>query len=350
MKYLIAASIAVTSSALVAPTTAQSQEACGTYRVQVGDSLADIAKRAYGFDNHVRIWRENRIEIGRNPNIIRVGSVLKLPCLDGTMAAEKVNSSSDGLEGKVISFVTANGYLPYTDESLSERGLMTNLVRTAMMRGAPDQPFDIVFINDRAAHVESLLPRQAFDASFPWTRPGCETQGELTSMELYACQHFVYSEPFYEIVDGFFSRTGQGYENVIDFAAFEGTTICRPEGYATGHLEENGLMPPAIELVQPASTHECFEQLMSNSVDLVAMDTRAGERVMEDLGLTFQVTANPHLFSIQPMQVALHKDNVLTDDLIEDLNRGLAQMLESGEWASIVSLGLRDKTKMELVN
>jgi hypothetical protein len=246
--------------------------------------------------------------------------------------------------------VTANGYLPYTDESLNERGLMTNLVRTAMMRGAPEKPFDIVFVNDRAAHVEALLPRQAFDASFPWTRPGCETQGELTSMELYACQNFVYSEPFFEIVDGFFSRTGTGYENVIDFAAFEGATICRPEGHATGHLEQNGLMPPTIDLVQPATAHECFEQLMTNAVDLVALDTRTGERVMEDLNLTFQVSENPHLFSIEPLQVALHKDNALSDDLIADLNSGLAKMLESGEWASIVSDGLRDKTKMELVN
>ena len=350
MKYAIAASLAVATTALVAPNMAQAQDACGTYRVQIGDSLAEIAKRAYGFDNHAKIWRENREEIGRNPNIIRVGSVLKLPCLDGSMPTEESNKTGETSDAMMVSFVTANGYLPYTDESLNERGLMTNLVRTAMMRGAPEQPFDITFVNDRAAHVESLLPRQAFDASFPWTRPGCETQGELTSMELYACQNFVYSDPFYEIVDGFFSRTGAGYENVIDFAAFEGTTICRPEGYATGHLEENGLMPPAIELVQPATTHECFEQLMTNSVDLVAMDTRAGERVMEDLNLTFQVTANPHLFSIQPMQVALHKDNAASAELVEDLNRGLAKMLETGEWASIVSLGLRDKTKMELVN
>ncbi|MBT8458179.1 MAG: transporter substrate-binding domain-containing protein, partial [Boseongicola sp.] len=332
------------------PTMAHAQDACATYRVQIGDSLADIAKRAYGFDNHARIWRENREEIGRNPNIIRVGSVLRLPCLDGAMPTEQANKPNANSDAVMVSFVTSNGYLPYTDESLAERGLMTNLVRTAMMRGAPDKPFDIVFVNDRAAHVESLLPRQAFDASFPWTRPGCETQGELTSMELYACQNFMYSQPFYEIVDGFFSRTGTGYENVIDFAAFEGATICRPEGYSTGHLEENGLMPPAIELVQPASTHECFEQLMTNSVDLVAMDTRAGERVMEDLNLTYQVTANPHLFSIQPMQVAFHKDNSVSAEVIEDLNRGLAQMLETGEWASIVSLGLRDNTKMELVN
>jgi len=350
MKYLIAATFTLASTAIAAPTTVQAQEACGTYRVQIGDSLAEISQQAYGFDNHRSIWRENRSEIGRDPNVIRVGSVLKLPCLDGSLPSDQKEASLKDTDTPSVSFVTANGYLPYTDESLDERGLMTNLVKTAMMRGAPEKAFDIVFVNDRAAHVESLLPRQAFDASFPWTRPGCETQGELTSLELYACQNFVYSKPFYEIVDGFFSRTGAGYENVVDFAAFEGAIVCRPEGYSTGHLEENGLMPPAIKLIQPASAHECFERLMRNSVDLVALDTRTGERVMADLNLSYQVSENPHLFSIQSMQVALHRNNPASADIIADLNRGLAAMLETGEWASIVSNGLRDQTNMELVN
>ena len=350
MKYLIATALAVATTAFVAPIEAEAQSACGTYRVQLGDTLAEISDRAYGFDNHYRIWRENRLEIGRNPNIIRVGSVLKLPCPEGETARAEDGVETAPQDGPVVSFVTANGYLPYTDESLAERGLMTNLVRTAMLRGAPEKPFDIVFINDRAAHIESLLPRQAFDASFPWTSPGCETQGELTAMELYACQNFIYSEPFYEIVDGFFSRSGAGLENVIDFAGFEGATICRPEGYSTGHLEENGLMPPVIDLVQPTTAHECFEGLIKNMVDLVALDTRAGERVMNDLKLTFEVAENPHLFSIEPLQIAVHKDNPASSELIDDLNRGLRVMMETGEWASIVSLGLRDNTTMELVN
>ena len=130
-----------------------------------------------------------------------------------------------------LSFVTANGYLPYTDESLPERGLFTHLVSTAMMRAAPAQPTEIVFVNDWSAHLEHLLPRQAFDASFPWTRPGCETQGELTSVELYACQNYLYSEPFYEIVEGFFSKVGSGHEDILDVAGFKGLRICRPEGY-----------------------------------------------------------------------------------------------------------------------
>ncbi len=350
MKSFVSAALILASAVALAPAGANAQEACTVYRVQQGDTLREIAERAYGQDDYRLIWRANEAEIGRNPNIITVGSVLRLPCLDGSMPEETTTANLVPAEDARFSFVTANGYLPYTDESLDQRGLITNLVQTAMLRAAPQAPIEVVFVNDWSAHLEVLLPRQSFDASFPWTRPGCETQGKLTTVELYACQNFIYSDPFYEIVDGFFSRNGSGFENVIAFEAFQGTTICRPEGYPTSHLEENGLMPPAVTLVQPTRAHDCFQLLMAGQVDLVALDTRTGEYVMRDLNLAFEVSENPHLYSIQPLQVALLDANPKSAELIETLNTGLRRMLESGEWASIVSEGLRQQPAMSLVN
>ena len=344
MQRLAAALAVIIAALLTVPVPADAQEACEYYRVKRGDTLRQITMAAYGHDQFRMIYRENRAEIGRNPNLITVGLVLRLPCLDGSMP--EIAALSAPANGDAISFVTANGYLPYTDESLGNRGIFTHLVTNAMVRAAPETPFEIVFVNDWSAHLETLLPRQAFDASFPWTRPGCETQGTLTTIELYACQNFVYSEPFYEIVDGFFALPGSGFENVADFRRLKGTTICRPEGYPTGHLEENGLMPPEANLVRPLSTYACFDLLMSGKADVVAMDTRTGERVLSDMGLSFQVAENLHLFSIQPLRIALHKSNPKSADLIKDLNAGLKIMHETGEWASIVSEGLKQQALM----
>ncbi|MEM9971043.1 MAG: transporter substrate-binding domain-containing protein [Pseudomonadota bacterium] len=343
MNRLTLAVACLTATLSLAPDRAHAQTACEVYRVKQGDTLREIARAAYGTDVFRPIWRANRAEIGRNPNIISIGTVLRLPCADGslpTAAAPPAAASAD-----TISFVTANGYLPYTDESLHQRGLVTHLVSQAMIRAEPEQAIDIVFVNDWASHLEQLLPRQAFDASFPWTRPGCETQGELTSVELYACQNYLYSDPLYEIVEGFFSRAGSGHETLLDFASMRGLTLCRPEGYATGHLEENGLMPPAVTLVQPAGTHECFSRLMAGQVDIVALDTRAGERVMGDIGMTFDVVENPHLYSIQPLQVAVHRDNPRGEEIVTDINRGLRTMMETGEWASIVTDALQEQAE-----
>lgn len=340
MKALAAATLAILGALTLAPAPVAAQEACSFYRVKLGDTLREITEAAYGNDNFRVIYRANRAEIGRNPDIIRVGTVLRLPCLDGTSPEEAAAPS-----GPVsFSLITANGYLPYTDESLKGRGMLVRLVETALMRAAPGKPAEVVFVNDWAAHLDALLPRQAFDASFPWTRPGCETQGMLTPQELYACQNYAYSDPLYEVVEGYFARAGSGFETMIDFSGFEGARLCRPEGYPTGHLEEAGLMPPNVTLVTPPGAHECFQRLSAGEVDLVALDTRAGERVKEDLGLAFEIVENPHLFTIQPLQVAVHMDNPKSRELLDDLNAGLRIMLESGEWAAIVSEGLREHT------
>jgi len=340
MKALAAVTLTLLGAIALSPSAADAQEACSLYRVDRGDSLRDIARAAYGNDNFRPIWRANRAEIGRNPNVIEIGMVLRLPCPDGSLPEEVAQP-----QGPVsFSLITANGYLPYTDESLEGRGMLVRLVETALVRAAPERPAEVIFVNDWAAHLDALLPRQAFDASFPWTRPGCESQGMLTPQELYACQNYVYSDPLYEIVEGFFSMRGLGYETVVEMADFEGARICRPEGYPTGHLEEAGLMPPATTLVQPTGAHACFELLRDGAVDLVALDTRAGERVKDDLGLGHDIVENPHLYVIQPLQVALHSGNPKSQDLLDDLNTGLAIMLRSGEWAAIVSEGLREHT------
>lgn len=340
MKILAAVTLTLLAGIAFAPAPAAAQDACSLYRVKRGDTLREITQAAYGNDNFRAIWRENRAEIGRNPNIISIGTVLRLPCLDGSSPEE-----AKAPEGPVsFSLVTANGYLPYTDESLEGRGMLVRLVETALLRAAPEKPAEVIFVNDWAAHLDALLPRQVFDASFPWTRPGCETQGMLTSQELYACQNYAYSNPLYEVVEGYFAMAGSGFETVIDVAAFQGTRICRPEGYPTGHLEEAGLMPPKVTLVTPTGAHACFNALAAGEVDLVALDTRAGERVKDDLGLGFDIVENPHLFTIQPLQVALHTGNPNSEVLLADLNAGLEIMLKSGEWAAIVSEGLREHT------
>lgn len=339
-----AAALALTLAALaLGPGRADAQDVCDFYRVKKGDTLRDISERVYGDRNYRRIWNANRSEIGRNPNVISVGTVLRLPCRAGQKPRKAASENATVPGTAEVTLVTANGYLPYTDESLAQRGLFTHLVTNALMRAAPGRSFEIVFVNDWAAHLETLLPRQAFDASFPWTRPGCETGGHLGQTERYACENFVYSDPFYEIVDGFFTRAGSDYRDVTDFRQLGGSVICRPEGYPTGHLEEAGLTTGDVTLVRATSTAECFDLLMSGKADLVALDTRAGERAVTDLGLAFEVVENPYLFAIQELRIALHKNNPKSAQLVADLNRGLRIMLESGEWAAIVSDGLKEQ-------
>ena len=350
MKKLTTTSLVTLIGIVVSASPGLAQSACDVYRVKSGDTLREIAATAYGNDDFRPIFKNNKEAIGRNPNVIEIGIVLRLPCPDGTMPDSEpaVVIKEVAEDSTVISFVTANGYLPYTDESLPDQGLFTALVERAMLRANPEQTYTVTFVNDWAAHLEALLPSMAFDASFPWTRPGCETQKGLTAIEFYSCHNYVYSNPFYEIVDGFFTLSGGRYDDVIHYTDLAGARLCRPEGYSTSHLAEANLLPPVITLSQPDSAADCFDLLMEGVVDVVALDTRAASHVIGALGLIGQVSENAVLSSIVPLQVAVHAENPNADELIADLNSGLILMQESGEWRDMISDALQSEIQQQV--
>lgn len=346
--------MAVAATVLVSIGEARAQNACEAYRVRPGDTLRAIASRAFGNDNYRIIYRANAARIGRDPNLIRAGVILRMPCPRGASEAAEAAVARTAAEAaratpaipdRPLSFVTANGYLPYTDESLPGQGLFTELVETAMRRSGGDADWEVVFVDDWSAHLSYLLPRLAFDASFPWSRPDCDDDSGADEQAI--CDDYAFTAPFYEIVEGYFSRKGSGYEEALDVAAFRDATICRPDGQPVWHLAEQGLSPQ--RLLRPATAHECFERLVAGNVDIVAIDTRAGEFVSRDLGLENAVAENPHLFDIEPLRIAVHIGNPRADEIVDRLDRGLEVMLASGEWSAIVTEALRRQAEA-LVN
>ncbi len=78
----------ISSLALAAATgTASAQEACTTYEIQRGDSLRELAIEVYATEDYRLIYDANRDVIGSNPNVIRVGDTLVMPCLEDVWRA-----------------------------------------------------------------------------------------------------------------------------------------------------------------------------------------------------------------------------------------------------------------------
>lgn len=68
----------------VAAGTATAQSQCNVYSVQSGDSLSGIASRAGVSGGYRAIFNANRGTL-QNPNTIRVGQELQIPCADGSV-------------------------------------------------------------------------------------------------------------------------------------------------------------------------------------------------------------------------------------------------------------------------
>lgn len=368
----IAMASALALIAAAAPGLAQ--EACKPYVVKRGDTLTNIATRVYGSKGFLPIFQANRDVIGSNPNLIEVGTTIQIPCADGATteaAAEPAPATTEAAAAEPVAepaaepaaapaaepaatplaevaFVTGNDYPPFTGEDLPNGGIFTQLVRTAMARGDEGQKYSIEFINDWSAHLDSLLPRNAYDATFPWSRPDCENLAILPEKDAYRCTDFEFSESFYEIVDGFFAIKGSGLDVAQSYDEYMGKRICRPESYSLSGLAAVALIEPNVTLVRPATSKECFEALATGTVDVVAIEVQIASDALADLGLKNDVVEAPLLAQVKTLRVMVHKSNPHRQAILDVINRGLTTMRESGEWFDIVSAGLQAQTQEEL--
>ena len=369
------------TAVLLTSAAALAQEACTTYSVVAGDNLRFIARAAYGDADLYRVIYEANVEtIGQKADLIEIGTKLVLPCdpanptapLPTETAATPAAAVPDPVEPaaaepeaevtpvaaavepeaaapavKPIAFVTGNGYAPFADETLPGGGMMTQLVEMSVFRADPAIPYTMTFINDWQAHIDALLPSGAYDLSFPWIRPNCEAPETLSPGDQVRCSDFVFSGPFYEIVDGFFALRSSGLAAATDYAEFSGKRICRPEGYTTGVLDAAGLTATSVTLVRPTLATDCFKALAAGEVDLVSIDAEVGDAAAARLGLTAEVEQNPQLFSLLSLHVIAHKSNARAVDLIGQLDAGLIEMYQSGEWYEIVSTALQQNDRAE---
>ncbi len=348
----------------------QAQEACSSYKVVAGDNLRFIARKAYGDADLYRVIYEANVErIGAKADLIEVGMTLTIPCAPGaadiTAAAEpapapapepasetvvpvaaKVDPQPAVPAERPIAMVTASGNAPFTDKTLPGGGMMTQLVEMAVFRADPGIPYTISFVNDWQAHIDALLPSGAYDLSFPWIRPDCEG-GMLSPGDQARCNDFAFSAPFYEIVDGFFARRDGDLLETTSAAGFVGKRICRPEGYTTGVLDSYGLSVPAITLVRGERVEDCFRQLAAGEVDLVSVDAEVGDATVARMGLISKIGTNPHLSTIVSLHVIAHKSNPRAVAMLGQLDAGLIEMYQSGEWYDIVSTALLAQRKAE---
>ncbi len=359
------------TAVLLTGTAALAQEACSTYTVRAGDNLRYIARAAYGDADMYRvIYDANVAEIGEKADLIEIGTDLTIPCDPNAAATEVAAAATTGEAEPVaatpaaaasdtaaaepaasamkpVSFVTGNDYAPFADETLPGGGMMTQLVEMAVFRADPGIAYNLTFINDWEAHLDALLPSGAYDLSFPWIRPDCEAPETLSPGDQTRCNDFVFSGPFYEIVDGFFAMRDSGLGSVTKYADFEGKRICRPEGYTTGVLDAAGLTAATITLTRPADATDCFRALSAGEVDLVSIDAEVGDSALAKLGLTARVEQNPHLMTLLSLHVIAHKSNQRAVDMIGQLDGGLIEMYESGEWYEIVSSALAQNSQKQ---
>jgi phage tail protein X len=336
------------------PTIVSAQEACTTYTVQEGDTLGSIAQAAYGSYNYQMIFNANRAAIAENTNNLPVGLELILPCEDGRLTADTELSAVIEAETEKqeetrdpnrpyeppLKFVTGNDWKPFTDESLPGGGIYVQMAATAMKRGGNDRDYKVSFVDDWDAHIQALLPSNAFDMSIAWSKPDCSKIDLLGEFAVKMCTEFEFSLPVYEVAYSYNTLIDSKFAGARSFSDYVGAKICRPEGWPISDLEVEGLAEPAVEFVRPKSPMECAEMLLAGEVDLYSLEVETTTANFEELGATDKVELNPALATFNTHHFLISKKNPRAVEYMAMVNRGIEEMRQTGEWYDIVATGL----------
>lgn len=332
---------------LSAPAYAQS---CGgTYVVAPGDSLSVIADRLYkDAGKWTAIHQANISAIGENPNAIGVGQDLAINCigglptgLDGAIPVAQAVATPPTPQPRrtsaqsKITLITGDDFAPFTDRSLENGGLLADVVNVAMQSAVGDDGYGIHWINDWSAHLAPMLTEDMADMSFPWARPDCEGDPEQAR-----CVDFHFSDPMFEYLILFFVDKDRPVVFAQD-ADIEGRTLCRPAGYLTHMLDQNGrnwVRDNKVTLETPRTVADCFEMLVDGQVDAVVVNEFTGRAAVKELGMQDRVdVVQGRPVSITGLHVLISKDNPNADALLETVNSGLQRIQGSGQYQAIVN-------------
>lgn len=335
---------------------AAAQEACSSYVVQEGDTLGTISMAAYGTLDYQTIFNANADLLRDDPTALPPGTEIRIPCADGRLTATEViqpiaeavaaeaaaaEPASGGYRQK-IKVLTGGDWFPFTDETLTGGGAMVRVATTALTRGSDAHGFTLGWIDDWESHLHVLLPNGSFDLSVAWYIPDCSALDQASELTSYTCLNFLFSDPLYDSVFGFFAQKDSPFANAKSFEDLKGARICRPESYSLHDLEAVGLVEPVITLSVPEWAEDCFDGLIDGTYDVATIESQLSNITIQGMGYVDQIIENPRLSSIQSAAVMVWKDNPRAREYLDIINRGLAEMRQSGEWNAIVSSSLKE--------
>lgn len=343
---------------------------CGTkHRVVRGDTLQKIVNRVYGREQSWELlYAANRDVIGRDASQLEVGMILTIPCFDeatlkaledetmkpedavplpasvATSAPEKPEPAqvktpvAEAPRPEVkISILAASDQAPFLDEDMQGGGMLAEITSAALGAVMKESDFRIDFINDRKAHLSPLLIDSIYDLSIGWMKPDCAGENSLPDEFAPLCNSFLWSDPLYEQVTGYYTRAG---EMAPDHKALMGKTLCRPSGYSTAMMDAEGLTSPAIKLERPADAESCLAMLLDGKVDAAVLATPVADAVLATTGKADQVTEQAELGSAATVHIIAYKKNVNAVKNVMLVNEGLKRIRKDGEWYKIIASAL----------
>lgn len=336
----LAAACLASAAGFLAAGAAHAQTCGQTYTVQSGDNLFYIANRAYGDEKKwPLVFYTNRDKIGSSPSSLVPNTELYIPCLASDLANRETGEPLvQPAKGDVeLRFLTGDAYEPFSDRNLPGQGMFPQLIREAV-GAVPDAPsFGIFWVNRWAVHLDPLLTSTAFDMGFPWLKPDCTQRRILSDADVQRCEDFHFSDPVADLFVEFYMRSDSDFE-YSGTESLRGKIVCRPEGYYTFDLDQDGrnwLANGIIRLERPETPLECFQMLVDGDVDFVALNNMLSTRIIQDNQWSQKIRSAQEPISTQSLHILIAKNHPRSREYLRLVNEGIERLREEGRLARI---------------
>ena len=129
----------------------------------------------------------------------------------------------------------------------------------------------------------------------------------LSDDSKFRCNNLDWSAPLFEQIVGYYTRAD--HPRPASHKDLFGLTICRPSGYATFMMEEQGLVEPNIVFKRPGATTDCFEGLVKGTYDVVVLAAETAEGAIAKVGAKDKVAFHQNLSYVATMHAVIAKTN-----------------------------------------
>lgn len=222
-------------------------------------------------------------------------------------------------EASALDLVTGNDYAPFTDETLPEGGMLTEVVQRAFAEAG--QQHTVRFVAWKRGYDATVAGRYA--ATFPYVRTPEREPDVLFSAPLIEVRQLVFHNP----------AGGLVFRKPDDL---RGRVACMPIGYA---------LPPELQAMadhgqlkreSPRDLGACARMTASGRTDFFVIDEFAGRSSIVTAGLEKSVVAAETAYATVPQFLIVSRRHPDAERLLADFNAGLAKLKASGGYDAIV--------------
>ncbi len=224
------------------------------------------------------------------------------------------------LSAKTYKLVTGNGYAPFTDEKLPNRGMATEIVERVFQEMG--NKTNIVFRPWKRAYMYTLKGK--YEGVFPYVK---------TKERLKECY---YSKPIYTIKTKFFVRSDSKLKKVSK-KTMKGLKACSPLGYGIDKFKKYKLdvhINPHIE--------GCFKMLKIGRIEIIPLvETTGWATIKKTFGSKKGFKTLNKTLSREDLHFIVSKKNPEGKKIIKRFNKAFKKLQRNGTIRKIIRKHLK---------